>query len=102
MLTRKAAVTASAAKRRAGRPAADRYVIAVKRDPASRGGSRCVHDELRVGKPLTISSPRNNFPLVENAKHVTLIAGGIGITPIWCMVQRLEKLGRSWSLFYAC
>jgi ferredoxin-NADP reductase len=78
------------------------YTIAVKRDPASRGGSRCVHDELRVGKSLKISAPRNNFPLVEDAGHVVLFAGGIGITPIWCMVQRLERLGRSWRLYYAC
>jgi ferredoxin-NADP reductase len=83
-------------------PDPQRYTIGVKRDPASRGGSRCVHDDLRVGKPLTISAPRNNFPLVENATHVVLFAGGIGITPIWCMVQRLARLGRSWKLFYAC
>jgi tetrachlorobenzoquinone reductase len=78
------------------------YMIGVKRDPASRGGSRCVHDELRVGKSLIISAPRNNFPLVENAGQVIFIAGGIGITPIWCMVQRLNKLGRPWKLYYAC
>jgi ferredoxin-NADP reductase len=83
-------------------PDGSSYSIAVKRDPASRGGSRCVHDDLRVGRPLRISAPRNNFALVENAKHVILFAGGIGITPIWCMVQRLEKLGRSWKLYYAC
>ena len=78
------------------------YTVSVKRDPASRGGSRCVHDELRVGRTLKISAPRNNFPLVEDAGHVVLLAGGIGITPIWCMVQRLHKLGRSWQLYYAC
>jgi tetrachlorobenzoquinone reductase len=83
-------------------PEPHRYTIGVKRDPASRGGSRYVHDELHVGKPIKISAPRNNFPLVENAGHVILFAGGIGITPIWCMVQRLEKLGRSWTLYYAC
>jgi ferredoxin-NADP reductase len=83
-------------------PDPSRYTIAVKRDPASRGGSRYVHDELRVGKTLKISAPRNNFALVENAGHVLLLAGGIGITPIWCMVQRLEKLGRPWTLYYAC
>jgi ferredoxin-NADP reductase len=83
-------------------PDPKRYTIGVKRDPASRGGSRCMHDELHVGKSLKISAPRNNFPLVENAGHVILLAGGIGITPIWCMVQRLEKLGRSWKLYYAC
>jgi tetrachlorobenzoquinone reductase len=78
------------------------YSVGIKRDPASRGGSRYIHDELRVGKTLKISAPRNNFALVENADHVVLFAGGIGITPIWCMVQRLEKLGRSWQLHYAC
>jgi ferredoxin-NADP reductase len=78
------------------------YTVGVKRDPASRGGSRYVHDELRVGRSLKISAPRNNFALVENADHVVLFAGGIGITPIWCMVQRLEELGRSWTLHYAC
>jgi ferredoxin-NADP reductase len=78
------------------------YTVGVKRDPASRGGSRYVHDELRVGKTIKISPPRNNFPLVENAAHVVLFAGGIGITPIWCMVQRLAKLGRPWTLHYAC
>jgi ferredoxin-NADP reductase len=83
-------------------PDPTRYTIGVKRDPASRGGSRYVHDELRVGKSLQISTPRNNFPLVENASHLLLFAGGIGITPIWCMVQRLAKLGRSWKLYYAC
>ena len=83
-------------------PEPQRYTIGVKRDPASRGGSRYVHDELRVGRTLKISAPRNNFALVETASHVILFAGGIGITPIWCMVQRLHKLGRSWKLFYAC
>ena len=78
------------------------YTVGIKRDPASRGGSRYIHDELRVGKTLKISAPRNNFPLVENAGHVLLFAGGIGITPIWCMVQRLAKLGRPWTLHYAC
>src|SRR6266849_6145538 len=73
---------------------------ALDRDPVC--GSRYVHDELHVGKSLKISTPRNNFALVENSGHVILLAGGIGITPIWCMVQRLEKLGRSWKLYYAC
>ncbi|MBV8112394.1 MAG: ferredoxin reductase, partial [Hyphomicrobiales bacterium] len=71
-------------------PRPETFSIAVKRDPASRGGSRSVHEELRVGAILTIGAPRNNSPLVENASHVVLFAGGIGITPIWCMAQRLH------------
>lgn len=77
-----------------------RYVIAVQLDPNSRGGSRAAH-ELRVGQQLTISAPRNNFALSETAGHSVLIAGGIGITPLWSMLQRLQFLGRSWDLFYS-
>jgi ferredoxin-NADP reductase len=82
--------------------APDSYVVGVKRDAASRGGSRYIYDELKVGEDVKISAPRNNFALVEDAEHVVLFAGGIGITPIWCMVQRLAALGRSWKLYYSC
>jgi ferredoxin-NADP reductase len=80
----------------------ERYVVGVKRDPASRGGSRYIIDEMRVGNAIEISAPRNTFPLIEDAAHVALFAGGIGITPIWCMAQHLNALGRSWKLYYAC
>jgi ferredoxin-NADP reductase len=78
-----------------------RYVVAVNNDPASRGGSRFVHETLRVGQIITISHPRNNFRLEEQAPHSVLIAGGIGITPLLSMIRRLEAVGRSWELFYA-
>jgi vanillate O-demethylase ferredoxin subunit len=77
-----------------------RYLIAVSRDSNSRGGSAYVHDALRTGDVLTIGAPRNNFVLNEAANHSVLIAGGIGITPLWSMVQRLDQLGRSWELHY--
>jgi ferredoxin-NADP reductase len=78
------------------------YTFCIKRDPASRGGSRYIHDELQVGRTLKISAPRNNFRLKEDAGHTVLLAGGIGITPIRCMVQRLVELGRPWTLHYGC
>jgi vanillate O-demethylase ferredoxin subunit len=77
-----------------------RYVIAVQNDRASRGGSRWVHDNLRPGHVLTISEPINNFALNEAAEHSVFIAGGIGITPILSMTERLSVLGRSWELVY--
>lgn len=78
------------------------YVVGVKLDPKSRGGSRFIHEQLRVGTLMTLSSPQNNFPLLEAATHSVLIAGGIGITPVWCMAQRLQELGASWELWYSC
>lgn len=77
------------------------YAIGVKRDAASRGGSAWIHDHLEPGTRLRISQPRNNFPLVESAEASVLIAGGVGITPIWCMVQRLHQRGLPWRLVYA-
>jgi vanillate O-demethylase ferredoxin subunit len=78
-----------------------RYCVAVLKEAAGRGGSRLIHETLRAGDILPVSLPRNNFPLVETAECSLLIAGGIGITPIWCMVQRLVELGRRWKLLYA-
>ena len=77
------------------------YVVGVKLDPASRGGSLFMHNQLRVGTKITVEGPLNNFPLVEDAEHVVLLAGGIGVTPIYCMVRRLVELGRSWELHYS-
>lgn len=80
--------------------ASDSYLIGVNRDPASRGGSSYLHEAVKVGDVLSISLPRNNFPLREGVAHSVLIAGGIGITPIFSMVQRLNQLGRPWTLYY--
>lgn len=77
-----------------------RYVLGILRDKASRGGSRAVHEHLRVGMALDISAPRNHFPLHEDAHHSVLIAGGIGITPILSMARRLNALGRSFEVIY--
>jgi len=77
-----------------------RYVIGVLKDRASRGGSRCVHEQLRVGMPIEISPPRNNFPLHEDAARSVLVAGGIGVTPILCMARRLKALGKSFEVLY--
>lgn len=78
-----------------------RYVIAVALDEQSSGGSRNIHECVRPGDRIMITLPANNFELVEDTSHSVLIAGGIGITPIWCMVQRLAAIERSWQLHYA-
>jgi ferredoxin-NADP reductase len=83
-------------------PTPERYLIGVKRDPASRGGSSYMHDQVKAGQTFKIRPPSNHFPLVETAPHVVLIAGGIGVTPIYCMVQRLAALDRSFELHYSC
>lgn len=77
-----------------------RYLICVRKERDGRGGSRWLHETARVGTPLECSLPRNNFPLNQDADYTVFIAGGIGITPIWSMIQKLEQLGKSWQLHY--
>ena len=79
-----------------------RYQIAVLRDPASRGGSAAVHDALREGDVLSISAPRNHFALAHDAPAHLLLAGGIGVTPILCMAERLAAVGAAFRMHYAC
>jgi tetrachlorobenzoquinone reductase len=81
--------------------APSRYVIGVARDRASRGGSSFLHDHLRVGDILSVGTPRNLFPLDEDAPSAVMIAGGIGVTPMVSMAARLSELGRDWTLHYA-
>src|SRR5471032_2908122 len=77
-----------------------RYVIAVLRDECGRGGSKAVHDLIREGDRLQISAPRNHFALAHEAPHHLLLAGGIGVTPILCMAERLAASGESFHMHY--
>lgn len=78
----------------------DRYLLGILLDRNSTGGSAYIHNELKVGQQIKISKPRNNFALDETANHTVLVAGGIGITPIYCMLVRLLSLGHSVELVY--
>ena len=77
-----------------------RYLLGVLRDPASRGGSLAMHDGVVAGQRLQISPPKNHFPLAHGASRHLLIAGGIGITPILCMAERLARTEADFALHY--
>jgi vanillate O-demethylase ferredoxin subunit len=77
-----------------------RYVIAVLRDEKGRGGSKALHDALRVQDLATVSHPRNNFALVPDARKVILLAGGIGVTPLKSMAHALDVAGVPFELHY--
>lgn len=77
-----------------------RYLIAVKRNEESRGGSIAMHDRVQVGDILMVEGPRNNFPIEPGATHHVLLAAGIGITPMLSMALRLHGRGGSFELHY--
>lgn len=78
----------------------DRYIIGVLKDPATRGGSKAIHELVTEGDVLQISAPRNHFPLAHEAKRSVLLAGGIGVTPILCMAERLAITGAEFEMHY--
>lgn len=78
-----------------------RYVLGVGRVRGGRGGSECVHAELRRGMLLQSAAPANHFPLRPDAARYLFIAGGIGITPILSMIRWCIAMDKPWQLVYA-
>lgn len=76
-------------------------VIAVKRDAAGRGGSLHLCEQLLADHRVCLGAPRNLFALHDDGAPAVLIAGGIGITPIWSMLQALRRRHGAWALHYA-
>ena len=76
------------------------YQVAILRDDQGRGGSRHIHETLAEGAELRLRGPSNLFRLDEDAAHHVLVAGGIGITPILAMADRLKALGRGYEIHY--
>jgi vanillate monooxygenase ferredoxin subunit len=76
------------------------YRIAVKEIPDSRGGSIWVR-ALEPGTEVQVSEPQSNFELQFGRSEYLLIAGGIGITPMFGMAHALERHGRPFRLLYA-
>ncbi len=77
-----------------------RYCIAVLREEESLGGSRHLHETVRVGDLVEVSLPRNNFPLAAAAERHLLIAGGIGIAPLMAMIAELQRRHADFQLHY--
>lgn len=76
------------------------YEIAVLDEPNGRGGSHAMHVACRAGDVLSVSQPRNHFPLHDDASHHLLLAGGIGITPIMSMIATLAAARSRYTVVY--
>jgi nitric oxide dioxygenase len=77
------------------------YRISVKReggaDPAQAGYvSTLLHDQVQVGDKVRLAAPYGNFFIDVNATTpVVLISGGVGLTPMISMLNRvLQSPGR--------
>ncbi len=70
-----------------------RYVIAVQRDAEGAGGSVSMVDQADTGAVLDVVRPDNAFELRPAGSEYLFVAGGIGITPIYAMIQSLHAAG---------
>ncbi|WP_416977347.1 PDR/VanB family oxidoreductase [Streptomyces sp. T028] len=73
--------------------------VAVLREPAGRGGSAHVHEQVGQGDKVRVRGPRNHFAL-RPAPRYRFVAGGIGITPVLPMLAAAEAAGAEWTLLY--
>lgn len=76
------------------------YSIAVLKAPEGKGGSIWLHNYLSAGQSVVCSQPINNFRLVPDARRYLLIAGGIGITPIFSFARALSRSSLYAELHY--
>jgi len=71
-----------------GRP---QYRISVKLE--SRGAaSGYLHDHVRVGDLLDVSSPRGSFTLRQGERAVVLLSAGVGATPVLAMLHAVASM----------
>ncbi len=75
------------------------YVIAVKREAESRGGSASMHEVVEEGTELEVEPPENEFALTDASEYL-LIAGGIGVTPIYSMARELNRQNKRFNIIY--
>jgi vanillate O-demethylase ferredoxin subunit len=77
------------------------YRIAVKLLRETRGGSADMWS-LAPGSRVRISAPANHFELGLGRPEYLLLAGGIGITPIFTHAHALAHANSRFRVVYAC
>lgn len=68
----------------------ERYRISVKIEPNGLAGTY-LHEHVRVGDALDVSSPRGSFVLQSGEGPVVLLSAGIGATPVLAMLRSLAS-----------
>ncbi|MGZ6094612.1 MAG: MOSC domain-containing protein, partial [Polyangiales bacterium] len=71
-----------------GRPSSDQWRVSVKVEPHGVGG-HYIHQHVRVGDVVDVSSPRGAFVLGEGLDPVVMMSAGIGATPVLAMLHAL-------------
>lgn len=86
----------------------DAIRVTIKREPAADGhapgaGSAYFHDRVCVGSRIRAAGPFGQFRLdCSTGRHVVLLGGGVGQTPLVAMARKLAALGQAFTFIHAC
>ncbi len=82
--------------------------VTIKREPAAPGyepglASNYFHDMIAVGTAVRAAGPFGQFRLDSSTRrHVVLISGGVGLTPLVAMANKLALQGKAFTFIHAC
>jgi nitric oxide dioxygenase len=73
-------------------PDKEHFRVSIKREPGVHGcpdgvSSNYFHDHVKEGDVLDVAPPYGDFMLVEATRPYVFIAAGVGITPMFSMLQ---------------
>jgi nitric oxide dioxygenase len=76
-------------------PNQDTFRISVKKENEMNPNGKVsvyLHENIQIGDTIEVSSPAGDFYLdMESTRPVTLISGGVGITPMMSMLDTISK-----------
>jgi ferredoxin-NADP reductase len=70
-------------------------------EEAGRGGSRYLHERVRVGDTVEVGTITVAVPFVGAASNHIFVAGGIGITAFLALLEQYRSINYSATLHYA-
>lgn len=76
-------------------PGKDTYRISVKKENEINPNGKVsvyLHETIQIGDTIEVTAPAGDFYLdVESTRPVTLISGGVGVTPTMSMLETISK-----------
>lgn len=78
-----------------------RFELGIALSPDSRGGSKYLHEQAKVGDVLTVGRITASFPLASDADEHVIISAGIGITAFLPAFEYLQRTKQRFHLHYA-
>lgn len=79
------------------------FTLGIAHDGNSRGGSKFLHEQAKVGDKFTFSKMASDFPIrmSEGYDEHIFLAGGVGITAFLASAKLLKAQEKLFKLYYA-